>query len=154
PTAELSRLVAANRAAMEGRAPLDVVHRTAARLHDELVRPFMPFFASQRALVFIADGMLQSVAFASLWDRGTGRYLVEDYVLAVAPSGTVFLEASTRAGARPVGPRALVVGNPHFNRRLWPGLADLPAAEAEADDVAALYPSAELLTGRKATKNS
>jgi CHAT domain-containing protein len=154
PALELSRLIAANRAAIEGRAPLDVVRQTAARLHDELVRPFIPFFASQRALVFVSDGILQSLAFASLWDRKTGHYLVEDYLLAAAPSGTLFLQASASAAVRPAGPRALVVGNPHFNRRLWPGLADLPAAESEAGDVAGLYPDAELLTGNKATKNA
>jgi CHAT domain-containing protein len=152
PAAELSRLVAANLAATEERAPLEAVHRAAARLHDELVRPFIPFIASQRALVFVSDGILQSVAFASLWDRETGRYLVEDYLLGVAPSGSVFTRASTSAAARRSTSHALVVGNPHFDRRLWRGLSDLPGAESEAGDVARLYPGSEILTGREATK--
>jgi len=151
--AELSRLVAAHRAAIEGRAPLNVVRRTAARLHDELVRPLMPFFASQQALVFIPDGVLQSVAFASLWNRQTGRYLVEDYLLGVVPSGTVFVRASVAAAApRGLAPRALVVGNPHFDRQIWTGLSDLPGAEAEAREIANLYARSELLTGKEATK--
>jgi CHAT domain-containing protein/tetratricopeptide (TPR) repeat protein len=153
--AELSRLVAAHRAAIEGRAPLNVVHRTAARLHDELVRPLMPFFASQQALVFIPDGVLQSVAFASLWNRQTGRYLVEDYLLGLAPSGTVFVRASSDAAApRTPAPRALVVGNPHFDRHLWTGLSDLPGAEAEAGEIAPLYRRSMLLTGKEATKTA
>jgi CHAT domain-containing protein/tetratricopeptide (TPR) repeat protein len=150
---ELSRLVAANRAAIEGRAPLEVVRRTAARLHDELVRPLIPFFGSERALVFIPDGVLQSVAFASLWNRQTSRYLVEDYVLGVVPSGTVFVRASGAAAApRALPPEALVVGNPHFDRELWTGLLDLPGAEAEAREIAQLYSRAEVLTGKEATK--
>lgn len=153
PAAELSRLVAAHRAAIEGRAPLDVVRRTAARLHDELVHPIIPFFASQRALIFIPDGILQSVAFAALWDRQSGRYLVEDYVLGVAPSGTVFARASSGAGApHDAAPRALIVGNPQIDRRVWTGLSSLPGAEAEAGEIAGLYARSELLTGRGATK--
>jgi CHAT domain-containing protein len=153
PAAELSRLVAAHRAAIEGRAPLDVVHRTAARLHDELVRPFIPFFASQRALVFIPDGVLQSVAFAALWNRQSGRYLVEDYLLGVAPSGTVFVRAAGAAAApRLPGLRGLIVGNPHFNRHVWVGLPNLPGAEAEATEIAGVYPTSELLIGKDATK--
>jgi CHAT domain-containing protein/tetratricopeptide (TPR) repeat protein len=153
PAAELSRLVAAYRAAIEGRAPLDVVRRTAARLHDELVRPIIPFFASQRALIFIPDGILQSVTFAGLWNRETGRYLVEDYLLGVAPSGTVFARASSGAGAaHDTAPRALIVGNPQLDRRLWTGLSNLPGAEAEAGEIAGLYARSELLMGSAATK--
>jgi CHAT domain-containing protein len=150
---ELSRLVAANRAAIEGRAPQDVVHQTAARLHDELVRPLIPFIASQRALVFIPDGVLQPVAFASLWNRQTGRYLLEDYLLGVVPSGTLFVRASTSAGVTHVAAaRTLVVGNPHIDRHLWPGMPNLPGADAEATEIAGLYPRSELLTGREATR--
>jgi len=151
--AELSRMVAAHRAAIEGRAPLSAVHRTAARLHDELVRPLIPFFAAQRALVFIADGVLQSVAFASLWDRQSGRYLVEDYLLGVSPSGTVFARASSNARApHAAAPRALIVGNPKLDRHVWTDLSSLPGAEAEAGEIAGLYASSELLTGSGATK--
>ena len=152
PAAELSRLVAANRAALEERAPLQVVRRTAARLHDELVRPLIPFIASQRALIFIPDGVLQTVAFAGLWNRQTHRYLVEDHLLGVAPSGTVFVRAS-KAASWPHAERvrALVVGNPRFDRHVWSG-PDLPGAEAEATEVAGLYDRSELLTGDRATK--
>ncbi len=152
PAAELSRLVAANRAALEERAPQQVVRRTAARLHDELVGPLIPFIASQRALIFIPDGILQTIAFAGLWDRQTRRYLVEDYALGVVPSGSVFVRASKVAAApHNTTPRALIVGNPRFDRHLWSG-SDLPGAEAEAVDVARLYDRSELLIGSRATK--
>jgi CHAT domain-containing protein len=155
PAAELSRLVAGYRAAIEGRAPQELVRRTSARLHDELVRPLIPFIASQRALVFIPDGVLQSVAFAGLWNRRTGRYLVEDYLLGLAPSGTVFVRASTSAAATyGTAPRVLVVGNPQFDRQIWLGMPNLPGAEAEADEIAGLYARSELLTGSRATKSA
>jgi CHAT domain-containing protein len=153
PAAELSRLVAAHRATLERRAPIAMVRRAAGRLHDELVRPLAPFLASQRALVFIPDGVLQSVAFGSLWDSQTGRYLVEDYLLGLSPSGTAFVRASTAAasGTR-VAANALIVGNPQLDQRLWTGLSNLPGAEAEAGEIARLYAHAELLTRSEATK--
>ena len=151
---ELSRLVAANQAAIEGRAPLDVVRTTGARLHDELVHPFIPFIASARALVFIPDGVLQSVSFAALWNPETSRYLIEDHLVGVAPSGTVFLQASNRAGGGAGTPTALVVGNPTVDRRHRAELPDLPGAEAEAIEIARLYPGAELLTGKSATRSA
>jgi CHAT domain-containing protein len=152
PAGELSRLVAAHRTATEGRAPLNVVRRTAACLHDELVRPLIPFIASQRALVFIPDGILQSVAFAGLWNRQTGRYLLEDYLLGMVPSGTVFMRASTSAGTTHAAPQVLVIGNPRLDRHLWAGMPNLPGAEAEATEIAHLYPRSDLLTGREATR--
>ncbi len=155
PAAELSRLVAAHRTAIERRAPLDIVRRTAARLHDELVRPLISFFASQRALVFIPGSVLQSVAFAGLWNTETGRYLVEDYLLGVSPSGTVLVRASSSADrALSTAARALVVGNPRPDRRVWGGFPNLPEAEAEADEVSSLYARSALLTQGAATKTA
>jgi len=153
PANELSQLVAAHRTAIERRAPLSVVRRAAARLYDELVRPFIPTLASQRALVFVADGVLQSAAFAALWNAETGRYLVEDYLLGVAPSGTVFVRASSRATS-PSAPSALVVGNPRVDRSVRVGLKDLPDAETEAMEVAQLYSRSEVLSGAAATKTA
>ncbi len=155
PAGELSRLVAAHRAAIERRAPLGVVRQAAARLHDELVHPLIPFIASQRALVFIPDGVLQSVPFAGLRNPATGRHLVEEYLLGVAPSGTVFVRAtSSIRGPRTTTPRALMVGNPQIDRRVWAGMPNLPEAESEAVEVARLYSRSELLTGPTATKQA
>jgi CHAT domain-containing protein len=153
PAAELSKLVAAYRSAVEGRASQEVVRLTSGRLHDELVRPLLPFISPQRALAFVPDGVVQSVPFAGLWDRQSGHYLVEDHLVAIAPSGTVFLRASAAAAdRRGAAVRALVVGNPRLDRRRWVGLASLPAAEAEANEIAHLYPRSVLLTGTSATR--
>ena len=149
---DLRRLVAAHEAAVAGRAPLPVVRARAAQLYDELVRPLLPFLGPSRALIFVCDRNLHSVAFASLWDRETGRYLVEDRFVGLAPSGTVFVRATAEAGERRrlLPPVALVVGDPRVDRNL--GLPSLPEAEREAGEVARLYEHSELLTGSGATK--
>jgi CHAT domain-containing protein/tetratricopeptide (TPR) repeat protein len=149
---ELGRLVAAHVAAVEERAALPVVRARAARLHDELVRPLAPFIRSSLALVFVGDHTLSRVAFASLWDREAGRYLVEDHLVGLAPSGTVFVRATAASTGRADGPApaALVVGNPRLDPEM--GLPSLPEAEREATDVARLYARSERLTGSAATK--
>jgi CHAT domain-containing protein len=96
---------------------------------------------------------LQSFPFASLWDRRTRRYLVEDYAVSLAPSGTTFVLASREANVRAAFPtQALVVGNPRIDRKRWPGLGSLRGAEAEAAEIAGLYPRVALLVGNEATK--
>jgi CHAT domain-containing protein len=152
PAAELSQLVASFRAAIHRRAPEEVLDPISARLHDELVRPFIPFIAAQRALVFIPDEVLQSMPFAALRDRETGRYLVEDHIVGVAASGTVFAQTSA-AAARMREPlrHVLAVGNPRLDKHTWRGLPDLPAAEGEAAEVASLYGRSDLLTAGAAT---
>jgi CHAT domain-containing protein/tetratricopeptide (TPR) repeat protein len=153
--AELSRLVAAHRTAIERRAPVGVVRRTAARLYDELVHPLIPFLRSQRALVFIPNGVLQSAAFAALWNPASGRYLVEEYLLGFAPSGTVFVGATSALDPPLSGAhRALVIGNPRPDRRLWASFPNLPEAEDEAVEIAGLYEGSELLIGTAATKQA
>ena len=152
---DLQRTAAAYRTAMERRAPISLVREPAARLFDELVRPLVPWLQPQQVLVVVPDALLQSVSFASLWDRQTGRYLAEDYLVASAPSGTVFLRASAAAARQmPTAPHLLAVGNPRLDHGRSRGLPSLVGAEAEATEVAVLYPGSELLIGPAATKTA
>jgi CHAT domain-containing protein len=152
----LRQTVAAYAAALEQHAPLSVVSERAAVLFDELVRPLLPALGSKGAWILIPDELVQRVPFAGLWDRQAGRYLVEDRVIAIAPSGTVFVRTSaapiaTRSGG---DPRLLAVGNPRLPRNESAELPTLPGAEAEADEVAKLYRNAEVLIGGAATKQA
>ncbi|HXK11669.1 MAG TPA: CHAT domain-containing protein [Vicinamibacteria bacterium] len=156
PADELRRLAAAYQAAVEERADPAAVREPAARLYDEMVRPLAAAVQSEETLILVPDLALQTVAFGSLYDRETGRYLVEDHVVGFAPSGAVFVRASAAAGAVPrdPAPAVLAVGNPRLDRDLGRGLPSLPGAEAEAAEIARLYEHAGLLTGSAATKGA
>jgi CHAT domain-containing protein len=132
------------------------VREQAARLYDELVRPLDPVLRPHPALIMIPDAALQAVSFAGLWDRETGRYLVEDHLVGAAPSGTVFVRASIGAGAAPRGPASavLAVGNPRLDRDVAAGLPSLRGAEVEAAEIARLYAHGEVLTAGAATKSA
>jgi CHAT domain-containing protein len=154
PSAEITKLVAAQRAALEGRAPIEVVRRVGARLFDVLVRPLAAHLARVQALVFVPDAALNPVSFSCLWNEESGRYLVETYLVGMSPSGTLFGRASSTARflRTKLPTPALIVGNPQVDIRLWPGLSRLPGAEVEARQIAQLYDRPVLLTGSEATK--
>jgi CHAT domain-containing protein len=151
---DLERRVIAYDVAIEGGAPVSALREQGARLLDELVRPLRPALVEHHSLVLIPDAFLQQLSFASLWDRQTGRHLVEDYRLAQSPNGTVFVEASA-AAARPSrrgNPHLLAVGNP----RLVPGsgLPELRGARIEATEISRLYPDSDVLLDAAATKRA
>jgi CHAT domain-containing protein len=150
----LRSMVARNRAALEQGAVPGGARSSGTDLHDELVRPVLPALGSARVLVVIPDASVQSVPFASLVDRETGRYVVEDYLVGVAPSGTAFVRTSHAASAGSPLRHALIIGNPRSGRDADISLPDLPGAHAEATEVATLYESADLLTGAQATRGA
>jgi CHAT domain-containing protein len=75
----LQALVAANDAA--------ALERLGTHLYDRLIRPAESALSGVRRLIIVPDGALQRVPFALL--RAGDRWLVERYILALAPSATV-----------------------------------------------------------------
>lgn len=127
-----------------------------ARLYDLLIRPVLPRIAPNDQIVFIPDGVLHAVPFAALLDLSTRRHLFQDYVLAVAPSATFYVEALDRDCAlrSDQAPTVLAVGNPAFNPKFAPTLLSLPDSEVEAAQLANLFPGSETLTGSGATQEA
>jgi len=151
---ELERRVATYDVALESGAPTSALREQSARLLDDLVRPLRPALEGHDSLVLIPDAFLRALSFASLWDRQTGRYLVEDYRVAQSPNGTAFALASAAASRASRAPslHLLCVGNP----RLPPGsgFAELRGARMEATEISRLYADSELLLDATATKRA
>lgn len=123
------------------------------RLSAELYRRLIPPDLNRtETLVFIPDGVLNGVPFAALRNPATGRYLIEERAVVVAPSARLYLAAVHRPAARPVSRwKALLVGNPAFDRGQMPWLPELPGAAGEIADIARLYQGATVLTGAQPT---
>ena len=100
-------------------------------------------------LVILADGVLLKVPFAAL--PVSERYLVEFHPVRYATSLATGFLATPRLEQRE-NTRAMVVGEPAHDRRLFPGLADLPASATEATTIAASYRHATLATASQATR--
>lgn len=126
----------------------------ASSLYDLLIRPALPHVQPQDRLVIVPDKSLHGLPFAALLDRTHRRYLVEDYVISVAPSAALALNAVSRQQKREPGrmPTVLAVGNPAFRGDLVP-LPDLPQAEREAGEIKNLFPGSEVLIREEATRS-
>lgn len=125
---------------------------SAARLYDLTVRPALAEVGDVDHLVFIPDRALHLVPFAALLDSSDGGFLLERFRVVAAPSVRVYLRALARSReAAPGGPRSvLAVGDPRYDRRLFPGLGPLGSTRREATDVSRLYPRGDLLLGERA----
>ena len=123
------------------------------QLYQTLLEPAR---LEQRTIVVIPDGKLHGLPFAALINPATGRYLIEERGIAVAPSAAFYIDARDRWRAMSSTPpqSALVVGDPEVDPLLFPGLSPLPGARDEARRVAAGYPRRRLLVGELATRTA
>ena len=148
---ELTSWVRALRTDLAAGAWTDATRRVAQRLYAALLAPAR---LDDTALVVVPDKDLHSLPFAALVNPATGRYLIEERELAVAPSAATYLHGRERwAELAQMPPQsAVVVGDPAVDPVLFPGLVPLPGARAEAREVAMLYPRHRLLVGGAATR--
>jgi CHAT domain-containing protein len=97
------------------------------RLYARLIAPLTGAVGGRR-LVIAPHGVLHGLPFAALRDPASGRYLIEDHVLATVPSASVL--PLLRAKETAIAGRALVLGDPaaadpslgplvHGNREAW-----------------------------------
>jgi CHAT domain-containing protein len=94
----------------------------------------------------------RELPFAALWNRATGRYVIQDYRVRTLPSAA-FLVAASRAASPDSRSSALVIGNPKLDAASAAGLPPLPGAFREAEQVARLYGRPQLLTGAEASRD-
>ena len=123
-----------------------------ARLFDLLVAPFVHELGSVKEIAVVADRDLARVPFAALWNRETGRYVLEDYRVRTLPSAA-FLVAASRAASPESRSSALVIGNPKLDAASAAELPPLPGAFREAEQVARRYGRPQLLTGAEASRD-
>lgn len=132
----------------------DEITHAAKELFDSLIRPIESLLDKQRIIYFVPDKVLNAIPFSALVSPYSGRFLVQDYSVATAPSATLFINSSNLARERAdaTAERILSVGNPRFSGAEYPTLDDLPAAKREAEEVARFYNSRAVLTETRATK--
>jgi CHAT domain-containing protein len=122
----------------------------AEELYRVLIGPLTAELPAGCRLVVLPDKALHALPFAALVDPATGRYLVEDHAVAIAPSSTILLRSPQRP-EESSDDRVLVLGDPSFDTSRFPHLPRLPAALEEARQIAAGYDQAWVFTGEEAT---
>ncbi len=129
---------------------------TSSMLYEQLIRPLRPELWEGRPVIFVPDGPLHALPFAALINEQTGRYLVEDHSIGIAPSATVYVNSLARDRALAgKGKRTLfALGNPAFDSDLFPDLPRLSGAEGEVERLKSLFPGSLPLIGDLATRSS
>jgi len=107
-------------------------------------------------LVFIPDRSIHALPLTALRDPATKRRVIEDAPVAIAGSSTLYIFSLMRDRdlKSDETPRALLVGDPAFDRQLPEshGLDRLPLARREVDRIGELYgPQAEVRVEGDAT---
>lgn len=147
PPRDVERLTASFRQALQSRD--ERASRVAGSvLYRVLIAPVANIVANAHSVVVVPDPSMRQIPFSALV-QPDGRYLVQDHAVAVPPSITSYRRSlrAERASSRAV----LAVGNPLLGEGLR-SLGSLAGAEAEAQEIAAMYPSRALLVRGDATK--
>jgi CHAT domain-containing protein len=149
---DLAARVASLRDAIERGEVSERIEERAAQIYDDVLLPVRPMLNGVTTLWVVPDRFLYKVPFGALFDRRTGRYLIEDSGVAILPSASQLRPETRRSPQAAAGLSALVIGSPNPDPALFGDLPRLPGAEAEGREVAALYTSASLLLGPAATR--
>lgn len=151
---ELETRVDHLRRALEGSLPETTVRAAAADLYPVLISPVADALGDVPLLVVVPDRMLHRVPFAALFDRGRGRYLVDEHAVVTAPSSASFLTALANERRFPTNEARTVfaIGEPDLPDTIPFDFDDLRGAQTEAREVAALSATGEALVGARATR--
>ncbi len=150
----LGRLVQQLRRALD-RKSAGEVDNASRRLHDLLIQPIDNLLTPGERLVLIPDGALHMLPFALLRDPTTGRYLVQDHALTMAPSARVYAESRRRDRelALKAERKALVIASPDFDHEIDPSLLNLRAGDTDAK-IARILPGSRVLRDSAATRQA
>ncbi|HKC62842.1 MAG TPA: CHAT domain-containing protein, partial [Pyrinomonadaceae bacterium] len=126
------------------------------KLYGILIGPAEKNLGAEQKLCIIPDKFLYYLPFAALTSPGNGKYLIENWALFYAPSLNVLSRCSEIAQKREFADSGAIlsIGNPTFDRQIYPNLPTLDAAEREAREVASLFNKPVSLLGSEADKIS
>jgi len=114
-------------------------------LYERLITPLLPDLDGAK-LVISPHGVLHYLPFAALWDGK--QYLLDRYSVRMIPSAGALVYLKTGHAVK-VG-KVLALGNPDLGDPSF----DLPSAQHEAQEIAAMFPASKALVGREASKSA
>lgn len=115
------------------------------RLHDRLVRPLLGEIRGNQVIIS-PHGALHYLPFAALSDGN--KYFLDRFSARFIPSASALVYVKTDTPVKPG--KLLALGNPDLGNSRF----DLPNAQVEAINVAAMFPASRALVRAEATKTA
>jgi CHAT domain-containing protein len=125
------------------------------QLHRELVSPWLSDVSGNDRIIFVPTLSLYNLPFAALIDPKTGRFLVQDHAVGIAPSASGFVAAVERDHQISAAPltNVLLVGDPAPDREGNGNLPRLQGSLREIESLSRIYHGLDtrILTSTEAT---
>jgi len=128
----------------------DAIDKLARDLYSILIPSTVAALPGNVELCLIPDKILNILPFAALRNPRTGRFLIEERTIRIAPG---LAQSGVGIKRRPGMPSAFLVAATVFDRNTFPDLLPLPGAEDEIRGVAPLYASPVVLQGEAAVRD-
>ena len=145
----LAQTTEAAQTALQSRSEAGVATAPLGQLYDWLIRPIESQLGPANTIVrVVADGDIARVPFAALFDRQRREFLSERYAFEYASHLPVGGRQPRRHQS---GDKLVLIADPAFEPRRFPGLQRLPNAMEETREFARLAPNAAMLSGPEAT---
>jgi CHAT domain-containing protein len=128
----------------DGTNPAGFDRKEAEELYDLLIQPLRSALQAQpiKTLVFVQDGLLQSIPMAALYDRQRQKYLIEDYAIATTPSLNL---TNLTARDRTIVPQILALGVTKSRTVEGQTFTELVNVKGEIDQVTQKFPGSQAL---------
>lgn len=133
---------------------LGEILKQATELHDYLIKPIEAYLDKKKYLCIVPDKTLNYLPFATLYSSASRKWFLNEYRFGLSPSCTIFIKCSDSARIKQEqnDERLLSVGNPSFDKALFPNLREMASSSSEARRIATCYSSSVILTERQATE--
>jgi CHAT domain-containing protein len=128
--------------------------RLLSQMYSRILAPVISGIHPNDTIVFVPSGVLTRIPFSAALNGRTGRYLMQDFRVAVSPSALWLLDQLNEVkgwqGEDNLG--VIALGAPNIDRRVFADLVNLPLAAIEAQRVRSSYTRGSLFLGATATK--
>lgn len=130
--------------------------RDGRALFDYLITPVEALIRGCHTLIIIPDKTLNKLPWDALTSPESGRFLLEDYLVTLAPSATLYALCTDVAAAKAArrSERILSVGDPLIDQGEFPQLRKLDSAAREAESISQFYSAPALLLGPNAQESA
>lgn len=155
----LTDLIDTYRNSIEKHASIDELNNLSQSLYNIIFKPLISYIRVNEKLVIIPDKILHNISFAALKDQTQEKYLLESFTITIAPSASIYISCLQRDNelSNETNKGLFVIGNPYFNRKIFPNLTYLVYSEKEAKSIKELYANStnsEVVLQNNATKDA